>query len=344
MVLQRAEAVGYQRPSEQRGSDQPVPSKAVLGYERVPVKATRAGVVAFAAKTRWRCGLVLQRLWGGVQGAILWCKVCTHSRAGFRANSVDLEKRQVVLTCFRDRAQGTRGRSCLQPLAGKVPLLSTNPYEKADFYASAIAAGRHRAIVGGRWEETGRIAMQILQGMGLLPHHHLLDIGAGALRLGCKAVPYLEPGHYWATDASRAIMLAGWRVELADPMRLDPAHLIEDARFEFPGIPDQITHAIAFAVFPHLPLAQLKLALTNLRRFERLDCFLFTVFLAPDPVALMTPYRQADGVVTHHNRAPFHILAEDVHQLARSCGWRVERREVMLPRGQALFAAQPVRG
>ncbi len=225
----------------------------------------------------------------------------------------------------------------------KVMHLSTNPYETVGFYDSAISAGRHRAIVGGRWEETGRIELKVLREAGLLPHHHLLDIGAGALRLGCKAVPYLEPGHYWATDASRAIMLAGWRAELADPARLDPAQLVEDARFDFPGIPAHITHAIAFAVFPHLPFAQLHRTLTNLHRFERLDCFLFTVFLAPDPVALMTPYRQADGVVTHHNRAPFHILEEDVNQLARSCGWRVARREVMLPRGQVLFAAQPVR-
>ena len=225
----------------------------------------------------------------------------------------------------------------------KVMHLFTNPYETVGFYDSAISAGRHRAIVGGRWEETGRIELKVLREAGLLPHHHLLDIGAGALRLGCKAVPYLEPGHYWATDASRAIMLAGWRAELADPARLDPAQLVEDARFDFPGIPAHITHAIAFAVFPHLPFAQLHRTLTNLHRFERLDCFLFTVFLAPDPVALMTPYRQADGVVTHHNRAPFHFLEEDVNHLARSCGWRVARREVMLPRGQVLFAAQPVR-
>ena len=102
--------------------------------------------------------------------------------------------------------------------------------------------------------------MSILQQAGLLPHHHLLDIGAGALRLGCKAVPYLEPGHYWATDASRKILLAGHRTELPDPSRLDPAQLVEDALFTFPGVPNTITHAIAFAVFPHLSFAYLRRA------------------------------------------------------------------------------------
>ncbi|WP_444462677.1 hypothetical protein [Rhodobacter capsulatus] len=37
------------------------------------------------------------------------------------------------------------------------------------------------------------------------------------MRLGCKAVAYLELGHYWGTDASRDLMLAGYAAELADP-------------------------------------------------------------------------------------------------------------------------------
>ena len=238
--------------------------------------------------------------------------------------------------------QGTRqAYDASRQFPQRVQTLSASPYETAGFYDTAISAGRHRAIVGGRWEETGRIQMSILRAAGLLPRHHLLDIGAGALRLGCKAVPYLEPGHYWATDASREILLAGYRTELEDPARLDPARLIEDASFAFPGIPTTITHAIAFAVFPHLPMVHLQRALTGLRRFDRLERFLFTVFLAPDPVTAMSPYRQPDGVVTHQKRAPYHILANDLVQLARVCHWRITRSDILLPRGQILFTARP---
>ena len=216
----------------------------------------------------------------------------------------------------------------------------TNPYDASGFYDDAIARGRHRDIVGGRWDETGRIQMQILRDAGLCPHHHLLDIGAGSMRLGCKAVPYLEPGHYWATDASRALMLAGRAAELADPDRLDPAQLIEDAGFACPGVPDRITHAIAFAVFPHLPMSWLRRALTNLHRFERLEWLMFTVFLAPDAGAAAKPFRQNDGVVTHDIRPPYHVLEADVVHLAGSAGWQVTRGDVMLPRGQVLFTAR----
>lgn len=221
--------------------------------------------------------------------------------------------------------------------------MTSNPYEAAGFYDSAIASGRHRDIVGGRWEETGRIELAVLKDAGLLPHHHLLDIGAGSLRLGCKAVPYLEAGHYWATDASREIMLAGHRCELEDPARLDLHQLVQDTQFAFPGIPEVITHAIAFAVFPHLPLAYLRRALTNLQRFPKLERFLFTVFLAPDAAEAALPYRQADGVVTHDLRPPYHLLEADVLHFAQSCGWRLNRNPVMLPRGQVLFVGEPLR-
>ncbi|TVP69687.1 MAG: class I SAM-dependent methyltransferase [Rhodobacteraceae bacterium] len=217
--------------------------------------------------------------------------------------------------------------------------MSSNPYEVDGFYASAIAAGRHRDIVGGRWEETGRIGLALLKNAGLLPHHQLLDIGAGALRLGCKLVPYLDAGHYWATDASRDILLAGHRAELAQPERLDPAQLIEDAHFAFPGVPQSITHAIAFAVFPHLTRDHLERALISLQRFRRLECFLFTVFLAPDAARAQSPYRQPDGVVTHRGRAPYHLLEIDVQTMAQRCGWTLTRSDAMLPRGQVLFLA-----
>lgn len=214
-----------------------------------------------------------------------------------------------------------------------------SPYQKPGFYDDALAAGRHRDIVGGRWEETGLAQMALLQDHGLRPEHVLLDIGAGALRLGCLAVPYLHPGHYWATDASRALMLTGQRVELADPARLDPAHLVEDADFAYPGVPDSVTHAIIWGVFPHLPAAALRRALAGLVRFPALELVLFTVFLAPEGVA---SHRQCDGVVTHAARVPRHLSKAQLAEL--TAGWQIAPDDRWLPRGQVAFAARRQRG
>lgn len=217
-----------------------------------------------------------------------------------------------------------------------------SPYYAPDFYTQALASGRHRDIVGGRWNETGEAQMALLTGLGLQPHHHLLDIGCGSLRLGCKAVPFLDPGHYWGTDMSAALMRRGYETELADKARLPPAQLIEDAAFDFPGVPEVIDHAISFAVFTHLPLAYLARALGRLRsRFPRLEWLCFTVFLAPDAVLARGPVRQPDGVVTHPDRAPYHLLADDVAHAAAAAGFALAPLPAVLPRGQAAFVARP---
>jgi hypothetical protein len=181
-----------------------------------------------------------------------------------------------------------------------------------------------------------------LQAEGLMPHHQLLDIGAGSLRLGCKVVPYLEPGHYWATDASRALMLRGHQIELADPSRLPIAHLVEDADFAFPGIPEDIDLAMAWGVFTHLPSDCLGAALTSLRdRLPRLKKVLFTLFLG-DGTDAHGPVKQPDGVVTHFDRPPYHVLSSDVCRHCTDAGFAASARDDRLPRGQRLWVACPV--
>ncbi|PJF07883.1 class I SAM-dependent methyltransferase [Pseudorhodobacter sp. MZDSW-24AT] len=212
-----------------------------------------------------------------------------------------------------------------------------SPYLAPGFYDTALAQGRHREIVGGRWEETGRIQMEILQDAGLRSDHRLLDIGAGSLRLGCRAVPFLDPGHYWATDASRALMLRGRAVELAQPDRLPEDHLIEDSTFALPGVPPTMDYAIAFGVFTHLPFAVLQQALARMHpRLPHLRHLFVTVFLAEENEAA-APVRQADGVVTHPDRPPYHFRLSDVQAACTAGGWQALRDTRMLPRGQALL-------
>ena len=216
-----------------------------------------------------------------------------------------------------------------------------SPYLAPGFYEDALAKGRHRDIVGGRWDETGRIQMQILRDAGLQPHHRLLDIGAGSLRLGCKAVPFLDPGHYWATDASLALMLRGRALELPDPDRLPLDQLIEDFSFDLTGVPPTIDFAIAFGVFTHLPFPALTLALPKIRsRLTHLKTLLFTVFCAPDDQS-SGAYRQKDGVVTHPDRPPYHFRLSEVESACRSQFSTVQAMTTLLPRGQILIAAKP---
>lgn len=216
-----------------------------------------------------------------------------------------------------------------------------SPYAAPGFYETALAKGRHRDIVGGRWDETPRIVLPLLAQHGLIASDHLLDIGAGALRIGRHLAPIVAG--YWATDASRALMLKGWETELDDPTRnrLPQDHLIEDAAFTYPAIPETITFALAFAVFTHLPADDLHTALTNLRpRFPRLRRIVFTAFLAPE--GHEGPHRQTDGVVTHPDRFPWHMAKHRVTDLAASAGFTAFAHPHRLPRGQVMFIADPI--
>lgn len=218
-----------------------------------------------------------------------------------------------------------------------------SPYHAPDFIPDALARGNHRAIIGGRWEETGIIQMRSLLANGLRPCHSLLDIGCGPLRTGCRAVPYLNPGNYWGTDLSRDLILQGYRRELteADRARLPVSQLVGDGDFSFPAIPREMDFILCFAVFTHLPMNHLRRALLRIvQHFTRFDTLLFTVFLAPDAQASLGPVRQPDGVVTHDIRPPYHLLAEDVVHFAAQAGLTVEIRPDRLPRGQVLCVAR----
>lgn len=217
-----------------------------------------------------------------------------------------------------------------------------SPYHAPEFIPEAVGKGRHRAIIGGRWEETGWIQMKMLAEEGLRPKHRLLDIGCGPLRTGCRAVPMLNPGNYWGTDLSGTLMLKGYAEELSegDRARLPRGQLVEDADFSFPGVPREFDYILCFAVFTHLPMNHLRRGLIRVaQHFTRFDKFLFTVFLAPDAAASLGPVRQPDGVVTHGIRPPYHLLAGDVTHFAAQAGLRVEIRPNRLPRGQVLCVA-----
>ena len=52
-------------------------------------------------------------------------------------------------------------------------------------------------MVGGMWDEIGRLQFEFLRARGLKADHWLLDIGCGCLRGGIHAIKYLKTGNYY---------------------------------------------------------------------------------------------------------------------------------------------------
>jgi len=214
-----------------------------------------------------------------------------------------------------------------------------NRYYEQDKLSRGVAAGRHREIIGGLWEEVGALQLEFLKSRGMKPAHKLLDIGCGSLRLGVGAIAYLEPGHYYGTDLRRELMDAGYEKELTPlglEAKLPRENLVEDASFDFPGIPEDIDFAIAQSVFTHLPLNYMRRCIANIRRFPRLKEFCFTVFLVPSAEDLAADATQWDGIVTHDCSDPFHVLAQDIAYFAGQYGLRSEVFDWNHPRNQQM--------
>lgn len=207
--------------------------------------------------------------------------------------------------------------------------MSTLPsaYYDKNHIVKVIESGDHRRIIGGNWDTIGQLQLEFLIRQGLKPSDKLLDIGCGSLRLGVKAVPYLDEGNYWGTDLNESLLSTGYEKEIVPSGfgdRLSRSHLIADGEFEFPNLPTRFDFAIAQSVFTHLPLNHLRLCLSNLG--EKLDApctFFFTVFIAPDN-SVTRPCRQTSAITTFPHKDPYHYIGSDLFHAASGTKWKIE--------------------
>ncbi|MCA3265841.1 MAG: class I SAM-dependent methyltransferase [Azospirillum sp.] len=133
------------------------------------------------------------------------------------------------------------------------------------------------------WEELGGWQLDALKAAGLQRHHRLLDVGCGAMRLGLKAVAYLETGNYYGVDAFVPYLkLARRLAEREVPDRRFELLLSES--FEFSRFGVTFDFGMAQSVFTHLSAEQCESCVAELRKaMAPGGVFVFT-FLIGAPV------------------------------------------------------------
>lgn len=222
--------------------------------------------------------------------------------------------------------------------------MHSNYYNKQAI-ETAVEEGKHRAVIGGLWDELGSHQLNYLKSAGLQPDHTLLDIGCGSLRLGVQAVRYLNSDHYWGTDINASLLDAGYKREIV-PAGLDAklprTNLTVDGEFTFQGVPQRIDFAIAQSVFTHLPLNHMRLCLANLANHLTGPCtFFFTVFTPPENAPVTQSYEQFPGIISHSHRDPYHYMIADVKHAAAGLPWRINFiGDWGHPRNQKIVRAQ----
>ncbi|MBA3543824.1 MAG: class I SAM-dependent methyltransferase [Chthoniobacterales bacterium] len=188
-----------------------------------------------------------------------------------------------------------------------------------------IEAGVHRKMVGGMWEEIGRLQFEFLRAKGMKPSDRFLDIGCGALRGGLHAIAYLEAGHYCGLDSNRSLIEAGRRELKLAALEEQTPRLALNEQFELGLFEQQFEYLLALSVFTHLFANHIVRCLVEVRKvLAPGGRFFATFFLAPAKAHLAPIIHQPGGVTTHYDRDPFHYSVDEIAAMAGLAGLAIE--------------------
>jgi SAM-dependent methyltransferase len=188
-----------------------------------------------------------------------------------------------------------------------------------------IAAGVHREMVGGMWDELGRLQLDYLRAEGLTPDSTLLDVGCGCLRAGVHFARFLDPGRYYGMDVNASLVKAGLEYELPRAGlegRVAPDHLLVNGAFEGWRLGATFDYALAQSVFTHVPLPAVAGALRELARCVRPGGRLYATFFecededVPDRIV-----HQPGGITSYRDSDPFHYRFRDLAALCAGLPW-----------------------
>ena len=202
-----------------------------------------------------------------------------------------------------------------------------NIYMDKELIKNAVKTGGHRSIIGGLWDEIGRLQFDFLVAKGLQPQHTLLDIGCGSLRGGIHFVRYMESGKYYGIDSNQSLLDAGRNIEVAAldlEHKLPAFNLLASDTFEFTNFGVAFDFALAQSLFTHLPVNTIRLCLYQLKKvMQPYGKFIATYFQVSKDHPFNVPFHHPSGVVTSSYSDPFHYDIKDFEVICQDTGWTV---------------------
>jgi len=220
-----------------------------------------------------------------------------------------------------DDRSGSRQR----PKSSAHQMRGVNAYWR-ELSDAEIASGQHRELVGGMWQEVGRLQMEFLRDQGLAPEHTLLDIGCGALRGGVHFIEYLRPRQYFGFDINESLLNAGMKELGERGLHGRAPNLAHNGDFDLAvfGV-NAFDYLVAQSVFTHLYMNQIIRCLASAAAVMNSQSRFYATFFEAPSSAYIDPIRHQPGnALTFFDRDVFHYSFSEMKIMAEAAGLRVD--------------------
>jgi len=162
----------------------------------------------------------------------------------------------------------------------------------------------HREYVGGLWAEAAATTMTKLWKLGLKPHHRVLDVGCGSLRIGRFLLLYLKPAHYVGVEP----VVWPLQTALKEEPGVGELAAMRGARFfssledvwANPDIPC-LDFVLAHGIFPHASLEECRKILVHSKELLKPEGTFVASFKPGDEDQNPEPWTYPQGR-THSSR------------------------------------------
>lgn len=198
-----------------------------------------------------------------------------------------------------------------------------NAYDKLELNEQDIKDKKHRAAVGGMWNEMGDLQYNWFLNNGLKPENTFLDVGCGSLRGGIHFIKYLNNGNYYGIDLNQSLINAG-KIELQEQNMNKISNLMVNGDFEFNLFNQRFDFALAQSVFTHLPTNHILKCLINIDRVLNKGGKFYATFFENNDKFDLEEIKQDEHVTSYIDRDPFHYHFSMFEFLVDGLDLRVE--------------------
>jgi len=202
-------------------------------------------------------------------------------------------------------------------------LQKINDYWK-ELTAQDVRLKKHRTLVGGHWDEIGRLQLDYLISRGLRPDSTLLDVGCGALRGGVHFVRYLADANYYGIDINQSLLQAGL-LELNEAgLNGKRVNLHRTDEFDASSFGVKFDFGISISLVTHLCANQIIHCFLQMRRVMHDRSSFFVTFFETPALTVEDAYQLPRGeTITHFLRDPFHYTRDLMECFARAAGLKM---------------------